>query len=409
MDQPVKRGHAVPDEVFDGSVQLLMDLCAISSASDDIDGLERMAARLSAALEPFGLSLEVVHQPGVDARQYPVPVARGPETSDGYLLALGHLDTVLPGVLPERKSGRVTGTGALDMKGGLAAFVGALDLLARTGPDAIPRDLVFVGVPDEEVGGPISEQVVRTWGDTARTVLVLEPGALRPAGAETLVTGRRGLTVWRLESRGRAAHSGLAYWQGRSALAAAATWCGAVQRMSEKGAGPVVNVGRIVGGDSEFVQDLGEEHHFVGTSQRLNVIPDRCIAEGEVRFLDTADRDRMLGQMREIAGQLATGWGVEMDLHEIEQLPPVDPRGSGGKLAQRLVDFAASDGWTLELEDDRGGVSFPNFLPDPSAVTVLDGLGPCGGGMHTREEYVDLMSLRRRIGLIAEAIRLVAE
>ncbi len=409
MDRPVKRGHAVPDEVFEGSVQLLMDLCAISSASDDIDGLERMAARLSAALEPCGLSPEVVYEPGVDGRDYPVLVARGPETSDGYLLALGHLDTVLPGVPPERSNGRLAGTGALDMKGGLAAFVGALDVFAGSKSDDVPRDLVFVGVPDEEVGGPISEQAVRVWGERARAVLVLEPGALRPGGGETLVTGRRGLTVWRLEARGRAAHSGLAYWQGRSALAAAATWCGAVQRMSEQDRGPIVNVGRIVGGDSEFVQDLGEEHHFVGTSQRLNVIPDRCIAEGEVRFLDTADRDRMLDQMREIAGQLATGWGVEMELVEMEQLPPVDPRGSGGKLAQRLVGFAARNGWTLELEDDRGGVSFPNFLPDPSAVTVLDGLGPCGAGMHTREEYVDLLSLRRRIGLIAEAIRLVAE
>jgi len=408
MDPAVNQPCGVPDAVFDHAVQLAVDLCSISSASDDVDGLERMTARYAVALEPFGLSPRVVHELGVDCRRYPVLVARGPDRSDGDVLALGHLDTVLPGVPPERKQGRLVGTGALDMKGGLAAFVGALGLIAASQDGAVPRDLVFVGVPDEEVGGPISEQVVRHWGGRARSVLVLEPGALRPAGAETIVTGRRGLTVWRLESRGRAAHSGLAYWKGRSALAAAATWCGAVQRMSEEGAGPIVNVGRIVGGDSEFVQDLGEEHHFVGTSQRLNVIPDRCIAEGEVRFLDIADRDRMLAQMREIAGQLATGWGVEMDLHEIEQLPPVDPRGSGGELAQRLVDFAASCGWSLDLEDDRGGVSFPNFLPDPSAVTVLDGLGPCGSGMHTREEYLDLVSLRRRIGLIAEAIRLVA-
>ena len=409
MDHTVTQGETVPDPVFSSSVDLLTELCAISSASNDIDGLERMAAALAAAVEPLGLAPEVMHETGIDGRPYPVLVARGANTTEGYFLALGHLDTVLPGITPERRAGRLAGTGALDMKGGLAAFVGALQLIARSGGDAVPCDVVFVGVPDEEVGGPISEQAVRAWGENARAVLVLEPGALRPGGAETLVTGRRGLTVWRLEARGRAAHSGLAYWQGRSALAAAATWCGAVQRMSEKGAGPIVNVGRIVGGDSEFVQDLGEEHHFVGTSQRLNVIPDRCIAEGEVRFLDTADRDRMFGQMREIAGQLATGWGVEMELLEMDQLPPVDPRGAGGRLARLLVESAAKDGWTLELEDDRGGVSFPNFLPDPSAVTVLDGLGPCGAGMHTREEYVDLLSLRRRIGLIAEAIRLVAE
>jgi acetylornithine deacetylase/succinyl-diaminopimelate desuccinylase-like protein len=49
-------------------------------------------------------------------------------------------------------------------------------------------------------------------------------------------------------------------------------------------------------------------------------------------------------------------------------------------------------------------VSFPNLLPDPTAACVIDGLGPVGGGMHTREEYVSLESLERRINLIAEAL-----
>jgi acetylornithine deacetylase/succinyl-diaminopimelate desuccinylase-like protein len=49
-------------------------------------------------------------------------------------------------------------------------------------------------------------------------------------------------------------------------------------------------------------------------------------------------------------------------------------------------------------------VSFPNFLPDPAAVCVVDGLGPVGGGMHTRQEHLDIESLRRRIALIAEAL-----
>jgi glutamate carboxypeptidase len=178
--------------------------------------------------------------------------------------------------------------------------------------------------------------------------------------------------------------------------------------MSEEGAGPLVNVGRIVGGDSEFVQDLGEEHHFVGTSQRLNVVPDRCIAEGELRFLQAADADNVLDRMRELAAQLAAGWGVELDLEVVETLPPVNPDGPGAALARQLVRTAADNGWSLELESNRGGVSFANFLPDPSTVTILDGLGPGGGGMHTRDEYVDLDSLRRRIHLIAEAIRLVS-
>jgi acetylornithine deacetylase/succinyl-diaminopimelate desuccinylase-like protein len=43
-------------------------------------------------------------------------------------------------------------------------------------------------------------------------------------------------------------------------------------------------------------------------------------------------------------------------------------------------------------------------LPDPGRLPVLDGLGPVGGGMHTREEYVELRSLQRRIVLLADLL-----
>jgi di/tripeptidase len=35
---------------------------------------------------------------------------------------------------------------------------------------------------------------------------------------------------------------------------------------------------------------------------------------------------------------------------------------------------------------------------------VLDGLGPVGGGMHTREEYLELRSLERRVVLLADLL-----
>jgi glutamate carboxypeptidase len=71
----------------------------------------------------------------------------------------------------------------------------------------------------------------------------------------------------------------------------------------------------------------------------------------------------------------------------------------------RAVALAAERGWRLEVERERGGISFPNFLPDPTRLPVLDGLGPVGGGMHTREEHVSLTSLARRIVLLADLMQ----
>ncbi len=214
--------------------------------------------------------------------------------------------------------------------------------------------------------------------------------------------------MWRLEARGRAAHSGLAFADGRSALAAAAGWAAGVQALSENHGGPIVNVGRIIGGDSEFVQDLGEEHRFVGTSQRLNVVADRCIVEGEARYLTLSDRDRVLDRMRSMAEASERSWDVAMHFEVVEEILPLPESATGADLAALLVETAAADGWTLELETDRGGVSFPNFLPDPAAVPVIDGLGPVGDGMHTRDEFVSLASLERRIHLIAKLLEMLA-
>lgn len=392
----------VPESITAASSALLEDLCGISSPSGDAEGLRRVAERLGSEMREYGWIPEIQSPIGVSGEEQPLLVTRGAGAGKSHLLILGHLDTVLPAIAPRRTRGRFQGTGALDMKGGFAALVGALMLL-REWDRKPPDDAVLVAVPDEEIGGPISDDAVRAWGESARCVLVLEPGAASNEG-ETLVTGRRGLSVWRLDCRGKAAHSGVAYWDGRSALAAAGAWTGAVQRLSEPGDGPIVNVGRIVGGDSEFVSDLGEEHRFIGTSERLNVVADRCLVEGEIRFLDTADHERVLARMQEMAGKLGREWEVAFEFEEVKRIPPMKPLGTACALAEHLVGVADRSGWKLELEPNRGGVSFPNLLPDPSAVPVIDGLGPIGDGMHTRDEYVDLRSLARRIHLIAEAL-----
>ena len=70
----------------------------------------------------------------------------------------------------------------------------------------------------------------------------------------------------------------------------------------------------------------------------------------------------------------------------------------------RALALTAQRGWTLHVEKDRGGISFPNYLDGDIDIPVLDGLGPVGDGMHTREEQLDLRSLRRRIVLLADLL-----
>jgi glutamate carboxypeptidase len=427
---------ALPADLFAATLALLEELTAISSASGDAAGLGRMAARLGAVLAARGLEVEVRKGLGPDGRDgcgsatgpsvstLPVVVARGPAVAAGragrgHLLLIGHLDTVLPAAPPRRDGDRLVATGAIDMKGGLATLAGALDLLARRGA-APPADLLLVAVPDEEVGGELARAAVEHWGAGARALWVLEPGEPGGApGAETLVGGRRGLFDWRLEARGKSAHSGLHLAEGRSALLAAARWCleaTAAQNVSAAPGAtvapgdadvrrPAVNVGRLVAGNASFVDHLAAAHAWLGTERQLNIVPDAAIAEGEARFSTAASGEEIALRLAGLAAAIGAETGTTLAFQHGRMIPPVDPRGPQQAWCARAVALAAARGWRLEVEEERGGISFPNFLSDPGRLPVLDGLGPIGGDMHTRDEYVDLVSLSRRIVLLADLLQ----
>ena len=156
-----------PTEIFDRTLDLLERLIHISSPSGDAAGLRQVAELYAGELASRGLATEIRQQAGAGGEPLPVVYARGAAARKSYRMLIGHLDTVLPAQPAERRGGRLWGTGAVDMKGGLAVFAGALDLLAHQGRPA-PRDLLMAVVPDEEVAGVLSTRksalvALRVW------------------------------------------------------------------------------------------------------------------------------------------------------------------------------------------------------------------------------------------------------
>lgn len=390
--------------VFDPSLDRLVELTRISSPSEDGEGLARAAGYLVEIFGEVGLRGRVEDREAEDGSSKPVLVAHsGSEGGGPRHLLVGHLDTVLPAREPERRGDRLVATGGIDMKGGLVALWGALRLLKERGGE-LPDDLTLVVVPDEEIGGSLTRGAMAEWGARAREVWVLEPGQLLDDG-ETLVSARRGLLQWHLDVRGRSAHAGNSYWEGRSALFAVATWCHLARQLAAPGDGPTVNAGRLVAGDSTFLDDLSSGANLLGTAHGVNVVADRARVDGEVRFLRSEDEERLRRNLDRITAEVEGTYGLDAELTISNAIPPLPPpRGVNRRLAERAVELAANRGWRLEIEKDRGGISFPNLLPDPGSLPVLDGLGPVGGGMHTREEWVSLESLRRRILLLADLL-----
>jgi glutamate carboxypeptidase len=393
----------LPAAVAASARSLLDSFTALSSPSGDLEGVRRFAGALA---EEFARrALPAV----VETRQGKPLLLAGRRDGARPLLLLSHLDTVLAAASPEWRGERLHATGSIDTKAGLVALLSALDLLAAAGESPAP-DLLLAAVPDEEISGPVSHAVTRELGAIARAIWVLEPGEPRGEGAdgtraETIVAGRRGMVGFRLRVVGRSAHSGLHYWQGRSALDAAARFAVGARALSTQGVGATVNPARMVSGDRSFVEALADKAAMLGTGQQTNVIPDSARVDGEARFLTPPEAASLRLRLQQLVAETATATGTEMVLEFDDGVPPVDPMGPQRPWCERAVSLAAARGWRLEIEDDRGGISFPNFLADPGRVPVLDGLAPVGGGMHTREEFLDWRSFERRTWLLFDLLR----
>src|SRR3989442_14979730 len=128
-------------------------------------------------------------------------VGRGP-----HLLLTGHLDTVPVGAGwtrdpfgAEVSGGRLYGRGACDMKGGLAAMLGAVFELRRRGEEPA-GDVTLAAVAGEEEDSAGTRALVGR-GIHADMAVLSEPTAMR------LVISNRGLLNFRVVVKGASAHA----------------------------------------------------------------------------------------------------------------------------------------------------------------------------------------------------------
>src|SRR6185503_16081178 len=162
----------------------------------------------------------------------------------GQILALGHADTVWPmGTLrsmPFRQGkGRLWGPGVLDMKSGLAFFVFAMRAL-RELEIPVSKKVVLQINSDEEVGSETSRALTEEAAKKSDCVLVLEPGT----GLEgKLKTARKGVGVYRVAVRGKAAHAGVDFEAGASAIVELARQIDRIEEFTDLKRGLTVNPG----------------------------------------------------------------------------------------------------------------------------------------------------------------------
>ena len=150
--------------------------------------------------------------PGEETIRTTLPIVLGRIGRPGArrLILSGHLDVVPPGDLAtwttdpwsgEIRDGRLYGRGACDMKGGVAAILGAVRALVASGAaERLDGELLVVLVPGEEDGGQGTLAAIRA-GATGDMAVIPEPSNL------DIVVAHAGAITFRLTVPGRAAHA----------------------------------------------------------------------------------------------------------------------------------------------------------------------------------------------------------
>ena len=303
----------------------------------------------------------------------------------GQILALGHSDTVWPvGTLrsmPFRHAdGRLWGPGVLDMKAGLVFLIFAARAL-RELDLPVRRKLLLQVNCDEETGSACSRALTEKNAKTSEAVLVLEPGT---GLSGKLKTERKGVGDYRVVIRGVAAHAGVDFESGASAVLELSRQIERISSFTDLSRGITVNPGVIAGGTRSNV--IAEEAH-AHVDIRIRRLRDAAALERKFRSLKPFDRRCSIQ--------------VEGGLNR----PPME-RSSGGQRLYRLARAAAGElGFEVE-ESATGGGSDGNFTA-ALGVPTLDGLGGVGEGAHANHESILTDRIADRVALLARLISLI--
>ncbi|MBI5282122.1 MAG: M20 family metallopeptidase [Candidatus Solibacter usitatus] len=306
----------------------------------------------------------------------------------GRILGVGHGDTVWPiGTLksmPWREAGgRLWGPGVLDMKAGLAFFISAMKVLQAL-DQPVARQVALWVVSDEEVGSECSRPLTERLALESAAVLVAEPGT----GLQgKLKTARKGVGDYTVTVRGKAAHAGVDFTSGASAVVELARQIEKISAFTNLKKGLTVNPGVIAGGT------------------RTNVIAAEARVEVDLRVARLRDfppLDRKFRALKPVDKRCSIEVTGGLNRPPMERTKGVQHLFMA---ASRLA--AAHLGIRLE-ESSTGGGSDGNFTAG-LGIPTLDGIGAVGEGAHAPNESILIDRIADRTALLAHLTRYLGQ
>lgn len=380
------------DSQHDKLIETLIEWANINSGSYHLDGVAQYRKVLENAFSSLldnQDSLEVVSLPTFEviddegnivqqAVSEGLLIRKRPQLEKRVLLC-GHMDTVFPkehhfqtcSYLDENT---INGPGVADMKGGILAMLTALQTLES---HAVAKNIgwdVYLS-PDEEIGSQSSASIFPQFAQHSLG-MIYEPSL--PDGE--FVGQRKGSGNFSIVVKGRAAHAGRAFYEGRNAIVKASQIIAEMWRLNDPNHSTTLNIGTISGG------------------QALNVVPDLAIVKFNIRVASDEDAETVLAKVDAI---LAKHSDADYEIFRHGKISrPAKPMDESQRALFAVLKQINDELGLPTKVIATGGCCDGNNLKALGLPNV-DTLGVRGGNIHSDKEFVLLDSLCERAKLSA--------
>ncbi|MGW9687155.1 M20/M25/M40 family metallo-hydrolase [Flagellimonas sp. 2504JD1-5] len=309
------------------------------------------------------------------------------------LLLIGHLDTVFEEDSPFQKFEMVNDSiahapGGNDMKGGDVIVLYALKALHENGFLKNAQIIVAFTGDEESTGKPLDISRKDLIEAAKRSDIAL--GFENSTGFNYATVARRGASGWELEVEGKRAHS--------SGIFNETVGAGAIFEISRilhefytevKGEELLTfNPGTLLGGTFVNFDKSTSKGDVFGKG---NVVAQKAIARGGLRFISEEQKESARAKMREITNNNLPQTSASISF--TDSYPAMGPTQGNTELLNILnkVSLDLNQGEVLAYDPGKRGAADVSFVAE--YVDCLDGLGTMGTGAHTPKETVNLNTI----------------
>lgn len=359
----------------------LKDLCAVDSGQRHGPGAEAIADFFENRYQALGLKTQRLY--GEGGAHAPMLLVRNSDDPEIDVLFVSHMDTVFavgtaaewPLTVDENGVGH--GPGCVDCKGGCLSIYYLLRAMLAEG-DCKFRFCVAMN-SDEEKGSVHSRAFFEELAQHTKYCFVFEPGRAN----DEFVGCRKAGYNFIVKCHGISAHSGVDPENGASAILELSRWIPELYKLTDYEGGTTINVGRFTGGG-----DNGS-------------VPDYAECTISFRFMQEA----ALEQLQALFAQMKKEPFDSRTSFEIEQKsarPGMVPHAATEELFAVLREAGRELDQPVILQT-TGGASDGNWISH-YGVATLDGCGPCGGRLHTRDEYLKTRTVEPRLDIMRKVL-----